>query len=278
MCELEKTGIYSITNKINGKMYIGSTSVSFKRRFAEHKAYLNNYKEDIHKLKRSYKECMIEDWNKYGESNFEFKILKITRENINLSRLRKYESIYIIRYNSKYYGYNNVIRSSNEKITVRYDIYGENPKIIYFTDSIMNQNHFANKDGVGYRYSNFGYYYIKYDSNMIDCIPNKIKTMSDPSKLNIILLDADFNFIFKTSNRDILFEKIKSCGWKVPLNKKRLATPIRKFTFCNAQYFIIRESDIFKFIEYLSNKSTQNFKYKITGDINKLIKLSKEIV
>ena len=88
-------GIYSITNKINGKMYIGQTINDFEKRWGEHKREL---RKNIHcndKLQRA--------WNKYGEESFEFEVVHICDELDNLNRLEVY---YIYKYNSFNDGYN----------------------------------------------------------------------------------------------------------------------------------------------------------------------------
>ncbi len=59
--------IYKITNKINGKFYIGSTN-NITKRWNNHKSKLNN---GIHE--NSYLQLA---WSKYGESSFEFSILE----------------------------------------------------------------------------------------------------------------------------------------------------------------------------------------------------------
>jgi len=59
------SGIYSITNSTNGKVYYGSTN-NFKTRFKNH---LNELRKNRHKnahLQRA--------WNKYGEKNFTLQI------------------------------------------------------------------------------------------------------------------------------------------------------------------------------------------------------------
>ena len=65
---MDNFGIYSITCTINNIVYIGSTEISFKRRWKKHKQRLrHNYHEN------SY---LQNSWNKYGEDNFKFEILE----------------------------------------------------------------------------------------------------------------------------------------------------------------------------------------------------------
>jgi group I intron endonuclease len=61
-----KSGIYSITNTVNGKMYVGQ-AVNLKSRKAHH---FNDLKRNKHRnihLQRAY--------NKYGKDNFIFKVI-----------------------------------------------------------------------------------------------------------------------------------------------------------------------------------------------------------
>jgi group I intron endonuclease len=66
-----KSGIYKITNKVNGKIYIGK-SVDLYQRFCEHKAYLNSGKHHNRYLQRA--------WNKYGEECFIFEVVENVRD------------------------------------------------------------------------------------------------------------------------------------------------------------------------------------------------------
>lgn len=69
--------IYQIKNKLNNKIYIGSTN-NYKKRFYTHKHELNN---NIHKnthLQRA--------WNKYGEEAFLFEIIEECNSMIKISR------------------------------------------------------------------------------------------------------------------------------------------------------------------------------------------------
>lgn len=93
--ELQKFGIYSITNIINNKKYIGSTAKSFDSRWKKHITNLKNGGHASHHLQSS--------WNKYGENNFVFKIEEVVGSLENLLNL---ERDYITKYDSYNNGYN----------------------------------------------------------------------------------------------------------------------------------------------------------------------------
>jgi group I intron endonuclease len=61
-------GIYSITNKINNKIYFGETFQTFKRRWNYHKSALNRNCHDNSYLQNA--------WNKYGADNFVFEVVE----------------------------------------------------------------------------------------------------------------------------------------------------------------------------------------------------------
>lgn len=69
------SGIYKITNLINGKIYIGS-SVNLKRRKTIHLSNLKNKKHGNRYLQNSF--------DKYGEDNFIFEILEPVEDKNNL--------------------------------------------------------------------------------------------------------------------------------------------------------------------------------------------------
>jgi len=89
------TGIYIIVNKINNKIYIGS-STNISKRWRDHKWYLNHNKHHNSHLQLS--------WNKYTITAFEFFIV----EECKLDDLLTKEKEYILYYNSfdKNFGYN----------------------------------------------------------------------------------------------------------------------------------------------------------------------------
>ncbi|MDD1444129.1 GIY-YIG nuclease family protein [Dolichospermum sp. ST_sed3] len=90
-----KSGVYTITNLINAKIYVGS-AFNFKRRFLSHFSTLKSNKHKNNRLQNSF--------NKYGIENFKFEIL----EECNIEFVYSQECFWINMLNScdTKYGYN----------------------------------------------------------------------------------------------------------------------------------------------------------------------------
>ena len=90
--EKKLVGIYKITNKNNGKFYIGSSN-NIIRRWRKHKRLLNNQKHPNIILQNS--------WNKHGSNNFIFEVIEIlfdinnliSREQYYLDNLLPFENV-----------------------------------------------------------------------------------------------------------------------------------------------------------------------------------------
>lgn len=78
--DMNKSGIYQILNKIDGKFYIGS-AVILRKRFDLHRFNLRRNKHHSPYLQHA--------WNKYGSDNFEFKILKIIDDKLQLKEIEQ---------------------------------------------------------------------------------------------------------------------------------------------------------------------------------------------
>ena len=74
-------GIYKITNKINGKVYIGMTYNSFTSRWYQHLYYLRHNKHDNYKFQ--------EDFNTYGVTAFAFEIVEVLNGDEDLTLLEQ---------------------------------------------------------------------------------------------------------------------------------------------------------------------------------------------
>lgn len=90
-----KSGIYTITNLINRKVYVGS-AYNFKRRF---KAHCSTLKNNIHRNKK-----LQNSYNKYGKDNFKFEILEEC--DIEFIYFKEYICINILNSCNSEYGYN----------------------------------------------------------------------------------------------------------------------------------------------------------------------------
>ena len=89
--------IYKVTNKINGKIYIGKTIQTIEKRWKEH---CSDYKRERCEKRPLY--CAM---NKYGIENFEISLVEECNENI----LSEREKHWIEYYGSFKYGYNATI-------------------------------------------------------------------------------------------------------------------------------------------------------------------------
>jgi group I intron endonuclease len=95
-------GIYTITNKVNGKKYVGY-SESIVRRWNNHR----------YNLRRNVSGCVHiqSSWNVYGESSFEFSIIEILPDNLTKQEYETVKTKWVLFYKSHLseYGYNGVL-------------------------------------------------------------------------------------------------------------------------------------------------------------------------
>jgi hypothetical protein len=107
------SGIYTITNLLNNKMYIGYSYDIFQRLNVHKSALKKNIHHSFHLQKA---------WNKYGENNFEFEILEeYPDEGFILPSMEHYWCNILKTHNSKY-GYNIRPTSPTNKIVYSEDM------------------------------------------------------------------------------------------------------------------------------------------------------------
>lgn len=75
------SGVYAIQNKLNGKLYIGSTD-NIKRRWYDHKCCLTNNSH--------YNRHLQSSWNVHGKNIFEFVIIEEVSDKSKLFKREQY--------------------------------------------------------------------------------------------------------------------------------------------------------------------------------------------
>jgi len=96
MENFNSVGVYTITNVINGKIYVGSTVNSFNKRKNQHFSLLKQNKHTNPYLQNSF--------NKHGENNFKFEILETCSVEFCLSQEKYW--INMLNTKSTLYGFN----------------------------------------------------------------------------------------------------------------------------------------------------------------------------
>lgn len=146
-------GVYMIINTSNSKSYIGSTTMTFKKRLNHHRSLLRVGKHKNRHLQNS--------WSKYGESSFVFEILEITNKVNALEREQFYMDLLKPEYNINPLasGTPNMLPETIEKRTYT------------FTDTIRTSMNL--------------YYKIKEGEITIDSVPDKYRKLVE-SRLTAI--------------------------------------------------------------------------------------------
>jgi len=99
---MKRCGIYTITNTINNKIYVGSTTRLFCQRWGDHRAGLRAKKHANIHLQRA--------WDKYGEVAFEFKVIELVDSPENVLEREQYWMDKLNVYKS---GYNRTLVAGN---------------------------------------------------------------------------------------------------------------------------------------------------------------------
>ena len=112
--------IYKITNKINGKCYIGQTVNGFKKRYdykGEGIERVYNYHMSFKKYGEKYNDYIIKSVDKYGFDAFEvIEIYDVAFSKVELD-LKEKHYISIYKCTDRRYGYNNTEGGSNGRPT-----------------------------------------------------------------------------------------------------------------------------------------------------------------
>lgn len=99
---MNQSGIYCITNTVNGHKYIGS-AVNFKERWQKHKRELNKNAHHSRHLQNA--------WNKYGADCFAFSVI----EQCEIDNLIEREQVYLDKENPVY----NICQKAGSRLGVK---------------------------------------------------------------------------------------------------------------------------------------------------------------
>lgn len=160
--ELELTGVYMFKNILNDKVYIGSTTMTFKRRMEHH---VWSLRSGIHKNSH-----FQNAWNKYGEDLFEFSIIEICEKDKCLEREQYYLDTLLFA--------NDFISGDKTKfLTLSYNI---NPLASGTPNMSPETIEKRTKSIIGF-YEECVPYFLKFKKNEIsyDDIPEKFKKSID---------------------------------------------------------------------------------------------------
>lgn len=134
------SGIYKITNKVNGKYYVGSSKDIF-RRWLDHTSELER---EVH-----HSDYLQRAWNKYKSSNFVFEIIELASE----EKLKEIEQVYLNKafiYENAEMTYNASPNSTGGKVLPEImdkikSCWTEEKRKLHAEKYIGNKNHFYGK-------------------------------------------------------------------------------------------------------------------------------------
>lgn len=246
--KLPITGIYAIKNKINGKVYVGSSS-DIKYRWKSH----------LNSLKRNKSNKKLQNaWNKYGKKNFTFEILKVLPKDISTCDLEFYEEIYIGILNSVDCGYNvrghassnkgmkilnteNMIKASRKRGSRKVIVYDLNGKFVRTCQSLNEAGVFitgqTKRNGCQYalkskshRFGNYLVYEWIDDSFPLTVEPYKRTRDRESKRKPILVVDKQENKIIEFSTIREAAENLK-IGFRTIYKYIKSSKPYKDFTF-----------------------------------------------
>lgn len=156
---LKQTGIYKIENPVNKEFYIGSASVSFNKRFLNHRRLLYINKNPCKFLQHSY--------NKYQNTNFIFSILEICPKDKCIEREQYFLDTLIPKYN--------ICKTAASTLGIKFD-----------ESYLINQFEFQRKFTDDEVISMFDLYNknikVKDIAKILNCKPNNISSIINKPK------------------------------------------------------------------------------------------------
>ena len=214
--EFKQTGVYQIRNKINNKVYIGSTIMSFTKRLEHHRCLLR---------KGTHKNTYLQHaWNKYGEESFEFSILEVVDKCCTLEREQFYIDTLKPSYNINPLasGTPNLSKETVEKRTKTFTLFIQEAMEFYykvknkevFIEEVPEKYHKTIKSRLshvvwnkGLTTSDIDYSYLKVPKTKTEKLLKSQKANSElirEKSPEVFVFDAELNFLGKwRSSKDL---------------------------------------------------------------------------
>jgi group I intron endonuclease len=178
---MEKTGVYKITNPVNNEFYIGSASQSFAKRFLNHRRLLKFSKNPCSYLQKAY--------NKNKDADFIFEILEVCDKEECIKREQFYLDTLKPKYNlCKFAGSILGIKKSKENLEKQFETQRT------FTDEQVITMFELYNNGVK----------VKEIAQFINCKPNNVSC--------ILNKDYKYNFVKEKYNLKLKNKKEKYKG------------------------------------------------------------------
>lgn len=199
--ECKKFGVYSITNTVNDKIYIGSTTVDFQTRWSKHSYEMRN---NMHANK-----FIQELYNQHGSGVFEYYILEHTNDKEKIFKIEQY---YMNIYNTVYpNGYNispiagqwvcnSNIKKKSRKYRVNKNAHSDGGKYNFIRPYLVLNN--TTNDKIRSELQLLGYL----NSDIDTILSNGIKEVLSVYE-NICETDEEYNAIFTLCLKNLKRER-----------------------------------------------------------------------
>lgn len=272
------SGIYKIENLITKTKYIGQSQDIYSRWYV-HKRELNNNSHHNYRLQN--------DWNVYGENNFDFMII----EECDICQLNNRESYWIREFDSFNNGYNldlgglGIRGYKHTKEQIDKMIHIQNPKKVVQLDHDFNvvaefescnqvekQLGFSHRqiksvcEKINHQKTAHGYFWAYADDYYSDSFDYSYYEIHEYDKRQILQFDLDMNLIntWESNYEASINTNVPTSEISTVCNEKRMT----------ASGFVWRYADSYSNDQFIKDKNTNFHKTKIPHTFRNLKRIN----
>jgi len=191
------SGVYKILNLLDGKIYVGSSTRTIKRRLWEHLYRLRLNKHTSPHLQNAF--------NKYGESNFKFEIVEFCNSEDCLIREQYYKDLW--KSYDDNFGYD-ICKTAGNTLGVTWGADRRKKLEVYLANKPESHRKAQSKS-------------LKENIEFINIISERCMVMSENNKRAIIVTDLEDNIIYE-------FDSIKECSLKLNISLNKIKPRLEK--------------------------------------------------